>query len=75
MKEEYYNELYKYADELSATEGLCSVTLGALDAMDNSCSEVNIPDLNLSLSVIKERIGHVRESICDHMKKIKESDS
>ena len=54
MKEEYYNELYKYADELSATEGLCSVTLGALDAMDNSCSEVNIPDLNLSLSVIKE---------------------
>ena len=71
MKEEYYNELYKYADELSATEGLCSVTLGALDAMDNRCSEVNIPDL----SVIKERIGHVRESICDHMKKLKESDS
>ncbi len=73
MKEQFLQKLIKDTDELSAAEGLCTVTLGAMEAMDNKCTSTNVVDLNLALSVIKEKIAMVRDNICDYIDEIRNS--
>lgn len=73
MEKQFLQKLIKDADEFSAAEGLCRVTLGAMEAIDNNCTDTNVVDLNLALSVVKEKVALVRNNICDYIEQIKKS--
>ena len=70
MEKQFLQKLIKDADELYAAEGLCSVTLGAMEAIDNNCTDTNVVDLNLTLSVVKEKVAMVRHNIFVYIEQI-----